>query len=154
MSTHNHSEIILKSKHVIIIFHCILKQSFCCYIFSTYLAWRSFGMPFSAYFFISIHHLLTCMLLLFLPLSSLAFSWLFWSRWVSCGFQKGQKGQPYCSFEDRRWDKCMLPPVIAAPCQHHWCHCTHASSPHPLSLMHCFLLRKHTPKCTSGWANF
>lgn len=45
----------------------------------------------------------------------------------------------------------MLPPVLAALCQHRWCHCTHTSSSHPLPLVHCSLLLTRTPKC--GRAN-
>lgn len=47
----------------------------------------------------------------------------------------------------------MLPPVLAALCQHRWCHCTRTSSSHPLPLVHCSLLLTHTPKCDQANAH-
>lgn len=66
-------------------------------------------------------------------------------------FKGSEKGSPTVLSKGRPWDNRMLPPVLTALCQHNWCDCTHTSSSHPLSLVHCSLLLTRSTKC--GCAN-
>lgn len=66
-------------------------------------------------------------------------------------FKGSEKGSPTVLSKGRPWDNRMLPPVLTALCQHGWCDCTHTSSSHPLTLVHCSLLFTRSTKC--GCAN-
>lgn len=123
-------------------------------------SWHESQESLSQLFFFFFYQVITCCLLFMhavfsfslsvLPLSVTPFE-VFGSPVV---FKRSEKGNPYCPIEGRPWDNPTLPPVLTALCQHHWCDCTHTSSSHLLSLVHCSFLLTHTvtrtqqSKCT------
>lgn len=75
------------------------------------------------------------------PLKSLGVLW----------FSKGQKRAALLSYRKAGRGTTVCYHLSLLLCQHNWCDCTHTSSSHPLSLVHCSLLLTRSTKC--GCAN-